>query len=87
MARPKHRVRMILKDATGAAHHNVDLVLTPGGPPLAVLEWMDYPNGTSVPSVALELEPALLHPLPSSWAPATHMYEKQLDSPIPLPRS
>lgn len=86
MARPKHRVRMILKDGAGAAHHTVDLVLTPGGPPLAVLEWMDYPNGTSVPSVALELDPALLHPLTPGWAPETHMYEKQMNSPIPLPR-
>ena len=80
----KYVCRMLLSHkGRNTAHHDVDLVLGPA--PMAVLEWADYPDGTSIPAVALQLDPRLLHPMPASWAPVTHMYEMQLDSPIPLP--
>jgi hypothetical protein len=79
--------RMILSHrGKDAAHRDVDLLLQDGQPPTAVLEWADYPDGTSIPSVALQLDPKFLHPLPDSWLPVTHLYEQQMDSPIPLPR-
>lgn len=77
--------RMILRHPrSGAAHHDVDLLLPEGQPPLAVLEWADCPGGTSTPSVALQLDPQWLHPMPASWLPVTHLYEQSMDSPIPL---
>lgn len=75
--------RMLLKHKDLAGHCDVDLLLAPGEPPVAVLEWGDYPDGTSIPSVALQLDPRYLHDLPG-WKPVTHMYEMQMDSPIPL---
>lgn len=86
-AMEKKICRMILSHlGKDAAHRDVDLLVQDGRPPIAVLEWADYPDGTSTPSVALQLDPKYLHPLPPSWAPVTHLYEQQMDSPIPLPR-
>lgn len=62
---------------------HVDLLLEPGQPPVAVLEWSDYPDGTRIPSVAVQLDPRYLHEVPGQGE-ATHSYERPIDSPIPV---
>lgn len=79
----KFKCRMLLAHKGVTAHYNVDLLLEPGQAPLAVLEWGDFQDGTSIPSVGLSLDPQYLHPL-KGWGAVTHMYEMQMDSPIPL---
>jgi len=76
---------MTLRHQGRQALHHVDLLLEPGQPPVAVLEWSDWPDGTSTPAVAVQLDPQRLHPL-QGWPKATHMYELPVDSPIPLPQ-
>lgn len=62
---------------------NVDLVFQGDGSPLAVLEWADFPDGTCIPSVAVQLEPQWLTRTPG-MGPATHSYERPICPPAPL---
>lgn len=78
------KCRAILAHSGRAGHCDVDLLLTPGQPPQLVLEWRDYPEAAaSIPGVAIQLDPRYLHPL-RGWGQVTHMYEMQIDSPIPI---
>jgi hypothetical protein len=77
------KVRILLTHAGQTAHYNVDLLLEPGQPPLAVLEWREEPDGANSPAVAIQLESQWLHPL-QGWGTVTHMYEMAVESPMPL---
>lgn len=74
---------MLVTHKGQTAHFYVDLLLKPGEPPVAVLEWADLPNGTSIPGVAVQLDPRHLHPFPGTDG-VTHMYERPIESPIPM---
>lgn len=76
---------MTLSHQGAMAHHNISLVLEPGQPPIAVLEWAAYPDGTDIPSVAVQLEDRYLRPV-NGWGEVTHVYEIPVVSPIPLPK-
>ena len=80
------KCRMIVRDRNGAAIHDVDLLLEDGRPPRAVFEWSDYPDGTSIPAVAVQLDPSQLFDLPG-WGDVTHGYQTEVESPITLPRN
>lgn len=77
------RCWMLVKHAGSTAHYKVDLLLKPGEPPVAVLEWSRYPDGTCIPAVAVQLDPRYLHPL-QGWGEVTHSYEFPIESPIPV---
>ena len=83
---PVTQCRMLVVNQGHTEHHNVDLLLEEGKPPVAVLEWSDYPDGTSIPAVAVQLESKYLFELPG-WGEVTHGYEMPIESPIPLPRN
>ena len=82
---PVTKCRILVVNQGRTEHHDVDLLLEDGKPPFAVLEWLDYPDGTSIPGVAVQLEAELLFELPG-WGDVTHGYSNQIESPIPLPR-
>lgn len=76
------KCRMLVTHKGQTAHYDVDLLMEPDQPPTAVLQWADYPDGTNIPRVAVQLEPGYLHEIPG-WGEVTHMYELPIESPMP----
>lgn len=77
------RCWMLVSHAGDTAHYTVDLVLSLDRPPVAVLEWTDCPDGTCIPSVAVQLDPRWLTPFPGQDG-VTHSYAHPIQSPIPM---
>lgn len=72
------KMRCLIRRDGQVAHYNCELVFI-HGQPHAVLEWANYPDGSSMPSVMVQLQNQFLHPL--NWPDVQYMYEHEIEDP------